>query len=277
MSQFRSALLVAALGLVACGRPDAPSSPKDDTRTAPEPRGGALALPVATIEFHEGTDRVSSHEQMLVTEQETCLQTLSIAGRPAAIAATDAAALAGPRRLVRAYYNGDRMAWYEVNRMQDVDDSTCALVEQRERRVVIVRDGEVFLYEMGERGPASVERYPVETSAIAAPAELADGQVLRRVAGQDCLVDPEETLAASAGVEGCYWHRRPAIRDAGLAEVPLYTRAPGVLPDDPPTVWQAVEIIADRPPPDAAFEVPSPGRAPDPRYFPQEARVRGAP
>jgi hypothetical protein len=271
MSQFRNSLLVAAVGLVACGRAnDAAPPPADDARAAPAARGGVVALPVATIEFREGTERISSHEKMLVTEQQACLQTLSAGGKPARTAATSAEALAGPRRLVRAYYGGDRMAWYEVNRIQDVDDESCAIRDRRERRVVIARNGEVFVHEVNEDGAVNVDQYPIEASGIATPRELGDGKVLRKVAAQDCVTDPTEISSADAGVVACYWREQPPIRDAGFAEIPLYTRAPGVLPDDPPVVWEAVEIVAGTPPPREAFEVPASDRALDTRFFPQE-------
>jgi hypothetical protein len=234
-----------------------------------------VALPVATIEFRQGTHGVSSHEEMLALAQRTCLQVRAAEGLRPDVAAVSAADLAGPRRRVRAYYNGDRMAWYETNRLQHVDDTSCAMHDRLKKHVVIARDGEVFLFELDERGAAHIDRDPIEAAAIAAPRELAGGKLLRRVAGVDCVTDPDEASAFTVGVEACYWNLRPVIRDAGLAEVALHTLAPGIMPDDPPVVWEATEIVTDTPPPAAAFEIPADGQAPDARFFPQEKR--GAP
>jgi hypothetical protein len=275
MQNVRTAVFVVSLSALGCSRSgESRTEPAGEPAEAAAPEPETIDVPVATVEFHDHSPGVTVAERSLVKVQEFCVLTQEAQGRKLTVTRVKAEELVVPRRTVRAYYNRDRMAWYQEETLLDIDQESCQLAKRVMRRVRIVRDGEAVDWSTDGSGPALVERLPL--ASVPRPMDMQDTKVLKKVAGQDCVIDSTgQAAVAKIASDICYWARRPPIRNDALEEVALYIRGPALVKGDPDSVWEAVEIVPDVAPPAAVFEGPFAGKEPDPTHFAQ-ARAAGA-
>jgi hypothetical protein len=256
----RTAVAASLLSLAACDRPDA---------GAPVAPGG-FNFPRAVIDFEDMPEGVTSIETVLVAQQETCIEARRAENKPVNPQVKREQLLLMPRRTVRAYYDGARMAWYETENLLVVDERTCEIELERSRYVTVIDGAQGRQLKLQHEAPAeTVEITITAADWQRAPPVGANASVLRSVAGQPCVFDPSSPRGASTWTtESCFWQTHPQIREPTLDFALLYARKPDpVMPDGASTVWRATRIAVGESAPAGALDWPSADKALPPTLF----------
>jgi hypothetical protein len=235
--------------LAACGRPDG---------AAPAAAGG-FDFPRAVIDFEDMPEGVTSIETVLVGLQQTCIEARRAENKAVNPPIKREQDLLMPRSTVRAYYEGDRMAWYETVDVLVVDERTCEINLERSRYVTVVHGAEARQLKLDHGAPAEMVEFTVMAADLQRPPPVgASAVVLRSVAGQPCVFDPMSPRGAGAWArESCYWQTHPRIRDQKLDFALLYARKPDlVMPTGADTVWRATRIVLNEGAPAGALDWP---------------------
>jgi hypothetical protein len=264
-SCWRGAALVCLTLLVtACGKA---SGPQSAAVAGSVGNNASLSFPTAIIDFEQARESPALFEKAITLAQDTCIELKAAENRPVKPQRVTPDKLLNKTRLVRAYYDGSRMAWYETEQHYQVNDETCEVGLSRGRQVTVVRGAEVFTFTSGDGEPAHVERASTDFAEPGLPIE--SPQTLRNVAGQPCVFDPQQTAVLGAlQAEICYWGKHPGIRDGALSRVPLYQKsaADAIEAADGALVWQAISIRETQPP-EAVFAAPSVAKPPSESLF----------
>jgi hypothetical protein len=240
--------------LTACGRPDATASAA----------AGGFDFPRAVIDFEDLPEGVTAIETVLVAQQQTCIEARRAENKAVNPPLKREQDLLMPRSTVRAYYDGDRMAWYETVDLHVVDERSCEIKLERSRYVTVVRGGEARQLKLDHGAPAETVEITVTAADVQRPPPVgANAVVLRSVAGQPCVFDPISPRGAGAWAsESCYWQTHPRIRDQKLDFALLYARKPDlVMPTGADTIWRATRIALGEGAPAGALDWPSADKA----------------
>jgi hypothetical protein len=245
--------------LAACGRPETGA-----------PAVGRFDFPRAVIDFEDRPEGVTSIEAVLAANQQTCIDARRAEGKSVNPPVKREQDLVMPRRTVRAYYDSDRMAWYETEDLQFVDDRTCEVQLERSRYVTVIRGAQGRQLKLGYGAPAETVEITITAADLQrAPPVGANAVVLRSVAGQSCVFDPASPRGAGTwAIESCYWQAHPQIREPTLDFALLYVKKPDpVMPSGAATIWRATRIAVGERAPAGALDMPSADQAPLPALF----------
>ncbi len=248
------ALLAATSSACGSSSADGSTTGAADSSVAP-----GLDMPRATIDFEERPEGPTTLEITLASAQEACVEAKLAQNIRVTPIVKSAAELVGPRRTVRAYYDGSKMGWYQTQINYHLNNDTCELEERRTRSVTVVVGREGRQLNTDHEGQVEVVDLPIEPSDVARAAPAVGATALRTVAGQPCASDSSKVAEPMPFVaEACFWQTHPEIRDNALQPVALYERIRDLAsPDGPASVWVATSIRVGAAPPADAFALPS--------------------
>lgn len=235
-------VLAALCGLIAAGGSEA----------------SGFGFPLAVIDFEERPREVTSLEFSLATAQESCIETLRAEGRPVRIRLQRPEELIVARRSVRAHYDGERMAWHQVDRSYQLDEASCELRLNESRSVTVVDRRSSRQWNVGPDGHSERVDLPVLATDLArSPPSIPPDAPTRTVAGQPCSPDEVSIEGSAPFARGtCYWRHQRRIRDLQLQYVPLYSEIIDVVSGRSSSVWQATRIAVGERSPESAFRLP---------------------
>lgn len=218
----------------------------------------SFGFPVAVIEFEERPTEATSLEIALATAQESCIDARRAAGQPVQLRVARAEDLVVVRRSVRAHYDGERMAWHQIDRFHELDEESCALRLRQSRSVTVIDSRASRQWNSGPDGDVERTELPVLPADLArAPPSMPASAAIRTVAGQPCAQDETSTdVPAPFMREPCFWRTHPQIRDHTLQHVPLYGELVDQLTGNSSSVWRATRISVGERSLESAFELP---------------------